>query len=220
VGTADEKNRAFFDVIRLDHFRAFYDYWEVPATEKTAIAGQWQAGPGADIFEVFKQALGELPFIAEDLGEVSAGVYQLRDQIGLPGMNLLQYGFGVDMPVSVHVPHNHVPNSVTYTGTHDNNTTLGWFQTDASAIEKRNLQIYLRTRVNARNVSWLLVDVCYASIARIAIVPLQDLLELDGQSRMNMPSSATGNWDWRVSRSWPSKKLATRLRLLVKWYHR
>jgi 4-alpha-glucanotransferase len=169
---------------------------------------------------VFRQALGELPFIAEDLGEVSPGVYQLRDQIGLPGMNLLQYGFGADMPVSVHVPHNHVPNSVTYTGTHDNNTTLGWFKNDANATEKRNLETYLRTRVNSRNVSALLVDVCYSSVAGIAIVPLQDLLGLDGHSRMNMPSSATGNWDWRVSRSWPSEKLAARLRLLVKWYHR
>jgi malto-oligosyltrehalose synthase/4-alpha-glucanotransferase len=215
-----KKNRAFFDVVRLDHFRAFYDYWEVPAAEKTAVNGQWRPGPGTDIFEVFRQELGELPFIAEDLGDVNAGVYQLRDKIGLPGMNLLQYGFGDDMPVSVHVPHNHLTNSVTYTGTHDNNTTLGWFQTDAGITEKRNLAAYLRTRVNSRNVSRLLVETCYSSVARIAIVPLQDLLGLDGRARMNMPSSAAGNWHWRVSRSWPAEKMAYRLRLLVKLFYR
>jgi malto-oligosyltrehalose synthase/4-alpha-glucanotransferase len=215
-----KKNRAFFDVIRLDHFRAFYDYWEVPASERTAVNGQWKAGPGADLFEAFRKALGELPFIAEDLGEVSPGVYELRDELGLPGMNLLQYAFGPDMPVSMHAPHNHTGHSVTYTGTHDNNTTLGWFKTDASPAEKQNLEKYLRTKISARNVSRALVEVGYSSVSEIAIVPLQDLLGLDTESRMNMPSSAAGNWRWQLQAYWPSAKLAGELRMLVKQYNR
>jgi 4-alpha-glucanotransferase len=126
------RNMQFFDVIRLDHFRAFYDFWEVPAAETTAVNGTWQRGPGTALFETFKEQLGSIPFIAEDLGEVSPGVYELRDTLGLPGMNLLQYAFGPDMPVSVHAPHNQVNRSVTYTGTHDNNTTIGWYKHDAS----------------------------------------------------------------------------------------
>jgi malto-oligosyltrehalose synthase/4-alpha-glucanotransferase len=214
------RNMQFFDVIRLDHFRAFYDFWEVPATETTAVNGAWQPGPGAALFETFKQRLGSIPFIAEDLGEVSVGVYELRDTLGLPGMNLLQYAFGADMPVSVHAPHNQVNRSVTYTGTHDNNTTIGWFKNDSSAIERTNLQQYAHRRVNSRNVHDVLTEICYASVAEIAIVPLQDLLGLDERSRMNMPSSAEGNWSWQLQAGELTVETERKLMSLVKYYNR
>jgi malto-oligosyltrehalose synthase/4-alpha-glucanotransferase len=214
------KNMEYFDVLRLDHFRAFYDYWEVPAGETTAVNGSWQPGPGTALFRVLEEQLGRLPFIAEDLGDVSPGVYALRDELNLPGMNLLQYAFGADMPVSVHIPHNHRNHSVTYTGTHDNNTTAGWFTQDATATERANLAAYIRSKVTVQNVHDLLTGLCYASPAEIAIVPLQDLLGLDGSCRMNMPSSGEGNWSWRLQPGQLTNAIEIKLRKLVDCYNR
>ncbi|MEZ2335307.1 malto-oligosyltrehalose synthase [Mucilaginibacter sp. RCC_168] len=215
-----KKNREFFDLIRLDHFRAFYDYWEVPVGESVAINGSWKPGPGSAIFDAFKQSLGGLPFIAEDLGDVSQGVYELRDKIGLAGMNLLHYAFGDDMPVSVHIPHNHVVNSVTYTGTHDNNTTLGWYKENTTPNERKRLASYLRTRINKGNVSRLLMELCYSSVSAIAIIPLQDVLGLDAEARMNMPSTKRNNWGWRLLSRQLKPEIAARIRRLVKLYNR
>jgi malto-oligosyltrehalose synthase/4-alpha-glucanotransferase len=214
------KNREFFDLIRLDHFRAFYDFWEVPAGEKTAVNGTWQAGPGAALFRAIAKELGELPFVAEDLGEVSPGVYALRDELRLPGMNVLQYAFGADMPVSIHIPHNHLNHSVTYTGTHDNNTTIGWFNENASRIERQNVNVYTGSRVNKRNVHTVLTELCFASVSEIAIVPVQDILGLDENDRMNLPASKDGNWSWLLKPGQLTAEHARRLRSLVKKFNR
>ncbi|SDE96119.1 4-alpha-glucanotransferase/malto-oligosyltrehalose synthase,TIGR02401 [Mucilaginibacter pineti] len=215
-----KRNRAFFDVIRLDHFRAFNDYWEVPATETIAVNGCWKAGPGVAIFDVFKKVLDGLPFIAEDLGKVGTEVYELRNKLGLPGMNVLQFAFGADMPVSVHAPHNHMPNSVTYTGTHDNNTSRGWYKEDLTATERALLAAYLRTAVNERNVDKLMMELCYASVSAIAIMPLQDVLGLSADARMNIPSSKHGNWLWRLLPGQLKPQVSTMLRRMVKLYNR
>ncbi|MDB5010616.1 MAG: malto-oligosyltrehalose synthase, partial [Mucilaginibacter sp.] len=214
------KNMEFFDVVRLDHFRAFYDYWEVPAGEENAINGTWKFGPGTELFKTLKNELGDIPFIAEDLGDVSQGVYDLRDELNLPGMNLLQYAFGADMPVSIHIPHNHIINSVTYTGTHDNNTTKGWFKQNSSKEERNNLRKYTKLKVNKQNVQQVLTELCYASVSEIAIVPLQDILGLDEKARMNMPSSKDGNWLWQLKRGLLTTKVEKRLKNLVKLYNR
>nr|WP_114941754.1 malto-oligosyltrehalose synthase [Mucilaginibacter endophyticus] len=215
-----KKNMEFFDLIRLDHFRGFQRFWEVPAGEKNAIHGTWKFGPGAKIFQALKKALGDIPFIAEDLGDIDKNVYELRDEFAFPGMNVLQYAFGRDMPVSVHAPHNHVLNSITYTGTHDNNTLLGWLKNDATAEERQHLNTYFRTKVTRKNVNRLMLETCYASVAAIAISPLQDILGLDEKSRINVPASKTGNWRWRVDRNMLSDQTAAYLRLLVKRYNR
>jgi malto-oligosyltrehalose synthase/4-alpha-glucanotransferase len=215
-----KKNEELYDLVRLDHFRGFYDFWEVPASEKNAIHGSWQSGPGAEILRMLKKELGDMPFIAEDLGDINDGVYQLRDKFKLPGMNVLQYAFGTDMPISVHAPHNHIPNSVAYTGTHDNNTTLGWFTKDITTVESQNLSSYFRLKVNKSNINRLMNETCYASAAEIAILPMQDILKLDERSRMNKPGAKTGNWGWRIDKEKLTGNLAASLRLLVKQFNR
>jgi len=214
------KNLQFFDLVRLDHFRAFYDFWEVPADETTAINGAWQPGPGAALFKAFDGSLQNLPFIAEDLGDISDGVYQLRDQLGLPGMNVLQYAFGPEMPVSVHAPHNHKNHSVTYTGTHDNNTLVGWFRKDASKDARANLEHYICGKVNETNVNDVLIDLCYRSASNIAITPVQDVLGLDENHRMNTPSAGKNNWLWRLEPGQLKSSHALSLAKLAKKYNR
>src|SRR5437764_4399737 len=136
------RNMELFDLVRLDHFRAFSSYWEVPAGESTARNGSWRPGPASDFFEAVQKELGSLPFVAEDLGEIDDPVYQLRDEFSLPGMKVLQFAFGTDMPRSVHIPHNYDPNFIVYTGTHDNNTTRGWFTTEADDQTRASLEAY------------------------------------------------------------------------------
>lgn len=192
------KNIELFDIVRLDHFRAFAAYWEVPAGESTARNGTWKEGPGAPFFTAVKEQLGELPFVAEDLGEIDAPVYQLRDAFGLPGMKVLQFAFGGDMPRSVHIPHNHEPNFLVYTGTHDNNTTRGWFSRDADDTTRAHLEAYVGRPVSAAEVHIVFARMAYGSVASIAILPLQDVLNLDERARMNTPASGQDNWAWRL----------------------
>lgn len=183
-----------FDFIRLDHFRGFVNYWEVPAGNKTAEVGRWLAGPGADFFEVMQEELGDLPIIAEDLGEISAEVYALRDQFDLPGMKILQFAFSGD-PDDPFLPHNYPVNCVAYTGTHDNDTTLGWY---LSAPEKE--QDFCRRYLSrsGENISWNMIRSIWSSTAKFSIAPLQDFLSLGSEARMNYPGQASGNWSWRV----------------------
>lgn len=192
------KNLELVDLLRLDHFRAFVEYWEVPSGEETAIKGKWRPGPGAAFFEVLQQELGDLPLVAEDLGDIGEDVYQLRDQFGLPGMKVLQFAFGKDMPQSDHIPHNFTGNFIAYTGTHDNNTTRGWFQQELKQEGRKQVELYAGQPVTEKNVSRLMARIVYASVARTAIIPLQDLLGLDETARMNTPASAAGNWGWRL----------------------
>ena len=193
-----KKNAALYDVVRLDHFRAFADYWEVPANEKTARKGAWMKGPGLSFFETIKSTLGALPFIAEDLGDINDEVISLRKKLGLPGMKIAQFAFGGELGSNDYLPHNFTENCIVYTGTHDNNTTKGWFSKDIGKTEKQNLNKYLSFSVNSSNVHELLIRLAYASVARIAVIPMQDVLGLGASARMNKPASVKNNWVWRM----------------------
>ena len=192
------KNLELYDVLRIDHFRALAGYWEVPAGEETAVKGQWLPGPGTHFFDAVRKAVGGLPFIAEDLGDEMNDVYKLRDDVGLPGMKVLQFAFGDNLPSSVDVPHNYGKNFIAYTGTHDNNTTLGWFRQETKPADRARIALYTNRQPTERNINELMAKMVYASVANTAILPMQDVLKLDEKSRMNMPSSACGNWAWRL----------------------
>jgi 4-alpha-glucanotransferase len=192
-------NRELFDLVRIDHFRAFADYWEVPGNEQTAKNGQWKKGPGADFFETVEKELKELPFVAEDLGEVNEAVFNLRDQFKLPGMKILQFAFGEDMPASDYIPHNYSENFLVYTGTHDNNTMKGWYRKDADEATRKRIEQYLGRSVNEQDIHLIMARLAYSTTARIAILPMQDILGLDESARMNVPSSGSDNWAWRLN---------------------
>jgi 4-alpha-glucanotransferase len=192
------RNTALFDLVRIDHFRAFADYWEVPAAAATAKEGSWKPGPGADFFTTVEEALGGLPFVAEDLGEINKAVTDLRDQFRLPGMKILLFAFGEDMPRSDYIPHNHSRNFLVYTGTHDNNTVRGWYQTEANDETRARLESYAGRPLSAAEVHLVMAQMAYASVAKIAILPMQDILGLDENSRMNMPGQGQNNWAWRL----------------------
>lgn len=197
-----------YDIVRVDHFRGFAGYWEVPAGEKTAVNGQWVAGPGGDFFEVVKQALGDLPIIAEDLGEITPDVIEIRDRFGLPGMKILQFAFGTDASDKF-LPHNYGHNFVVYSGTHDNDTTRGWYERSATAHERDHFRRYLRT--DGHDPAWTMIDAAFRSVADRAVIPLQDLLSLGSAARMNLPGRAEGNWTWRFTPEQLSAGLEARL---------
>ncbi|WP_207428060.1 malto-oligosyltrehalose synthase [Pedobacter sp. SYSU D00535] len=209
-----QKNMELFDVLRLDHFRAFSTYWEVPAGEETAKNGQWIQGPASEFFQALEAKLGKLPFVAEDLGDIDQPVYDLRDEFEFPGMKVLQFAFGDNMPESIDIPHNYNPNFFCYTGTHDNNTTVGWFHTEAGKTERKNLEEYTGESVDDKNVHKLLAKLGYASVAKTVILPMQDLLGLDESARMNTPSSAENNWAWRLD---PQLLKDANLKWIPKW---
>ncbi|WP_207493243.1 malto-oligosyltrehalose synthase [Aridibaculum aurantiacum] len=191
------KNVEMCDIVRLDHFRAFADYWDVPASETTARNGEWKKGPGSDFFNAVKKAFGELPFVAEDLGDINADVLNLRDEFNLPGMKILQFAFSDNMPQSDYIPHNYGENFIAYTGTHDNNTIRGWYR-ELDEESKTRLNQYTGRDLHEDDIPWVMARLAYASVARIAILPLQDLLGLDEIARMNMPGQASDNWAWRL----------------------
>ncbi len=189
---------AHVDVIRLDHFRAFAAAWHIPAGSATAKSGQWVPGPGADFFNAVKKQLGALPFIAEDLGLITADVYALRDQFQIPGTRVLQFAFD-GSSTNPYLPHNYSSNTVVYTGTHDNATSRGWYD-ELPSGQRRNLWRYLNLPDgNSREVAWNLIRLAWSSRAALAITPLQDLLNLGAEGRMNVPGHAEGNWNWRCS---------------------
>jgi malto-oligosyltrehalose synthase/4-alpha-glucanotransferase len=213
-------NIELFDLVRLDHFRAFDEYWEVPAGETTAKHGRWKPCPGKDLFDTVQKQLGQLPFIAEDLGEITDSVYQLRDAFHLPGMKVLQFAFGGDMPHSPHIPHHHDPNFLVYTGTHDNNTTAGWYRTETDDEMKKRIALYLGKDFSPDEIHKELARLAYSSVARIVILPLQDVLGLDEHSRMNTPSSGENNWSWRLMPRQLSAEAEQRLREWCQTYDR
>ncbi|MGC9358271.1 MAG: 4-alpha-glucanotransferase [Anaerolineae bacterium] len=184
------------DIIRLDHFRGFEAYWSVPAGETTAVNGQWVKGPSEDFFSALKNALGELPIIAEDLGFMTEEVRQLRRQFKFPGMNILQFAFSTDAR-NDYLPHNYKdPNTVVYTGTHDNDTTIGWYE----KIDQRQRDFLHRYLGPAGEpINWALIRLAQRSVADLAIVPLQDVMGLGSEGRMNTPAEASGNWSWRFT---------------------
>jgi 4-alpha-glucanotransferase len=203
-------NLRLTDLIRIDHFRGFAGYWAIPAAEPTAVHGTWLPGPGLKFFDALRAALGELPIVAEDLGVITQDVVELRRSIGCPGMKVLQFGFSdVD---SVHLPHRYTPDTVVYTGTHDNDTSRGWFAHAPPEDRQRALD-YLGS--DGRQIEWDLIRSAHASVAEVAIVPVQDVLGLGSEARMNTPGQPSGNWRWRAIAGQFDSDPASRLRRLV-----
>ncbi|MBI5671140.1 MAG: 4-alpha-glucanotransferase [Chloroflexi bacterium] len=205
---------ATVDLVRIDHFRGFAAYWEIPASEPTAVKGQWVPGPAFDLFEVLKRELGEnLPIIAEDLGVITPDVEELRDRLGLPGMRILQFAFGGSGGENRFLPHNHEQNSIVYTGTHDNNTTLGWWMGgEATPDIKEYLTDYVGHTITEPH--WDLIRLGMMSVAHTFIAPLQDVWGFGADTRMNTPGRESGNWGWRFSAEWlehPAKDRLARL---------
>ncbi|HTN19444.1 MAG TPA: malto-oligosyltrehalose synthase [Pelobium sp.] len=214
------KNLSWFNLLRLDHFRAFYNYWQVNGTESTAVNGEWRMAPGLDFLNEVKAKFPEMPFIAEDLGDVSSEIFDLRDEFDLAGMKVLQFAFGEDMPVSAYIPHQHSANFIVYTGTHDNNTIKGWFKNDLTESGKKRLSAYLNKNVDEHNVADSLIKMAYASVAKTAIIPIQDILNLDEDSRMNIPGKASDNWSFRILPDQCNSNCAQQLRLITEVYGR
>jgi 4-alpha-glucanotransferase len=201
-----------FDYIRLDHFRGFAQFWEIPASEETAVNGRWVDGPKEDLFLRLRDALGGLPFFAEDLGYITPDVHALREQINIPGMAVLQFGFG-DPGAHTHLPHTFSAEKVVYTGTHDNDTVLGWWDSGASEHERQHARSYLGSCDDG--VNWAMIRCATNSVASLAVVPLQDPLGLGSEGRMNIPSHPQGNWCWRFRADMLRPEIAAKLAVLA-----
>ena len=187
---------ALYDSVRLDHFRGFEAYWSIGADEETAVHGHWVKAPGHALFNRLKEIFGDLPFLAEDLGVITPEVDELREFYGMPGMRILQFGFA-ERGGHLYLPHRYVPNTVVYTGTHDNNTTLGWWREDATPLERENVQIYTRPMEHDEAIVWTMIKLAAGSVANICVFPMQDVLHLGSEARMNTPAAPEGNWSWR-----------------------
>ena len=210
------------DILRIDHFRGFESYWEIPAGEKTAIKGRWRKGPGLEFFRAVETALGELPIIAEDLGIITDAVTELRENFGLPGMKVLQFAFDLDKLNSLEttnpfLPHNYEQHCVVYTGTHDNDTTRGWYET-RSPEEQDIVRRYLAR--DDQDIVWHFIRLAQASSAGFAVIPFQDVLDLGSEARMNIPSTIGGNWAWRYHPEVLSDWVISRLETMTTLYGR
>lgn len=204
------------DVVRIDHFRAFAAYWAVPAAERTAERGQWMQGPGAELFRQVGHELGPLPIVVEDLGLITTDVLAIRDELGYPGMKVLQFAFD-GKPDNPYLPHNYTADCMVYTGTHDNDTSLSWYQ-QLPEGDKHAVRRYLGT--DATDVAWDLIRLASGSTARLAVFPAQDLLSLGAEARFNFPGRTQGNWSWRLSAGALDDGLAGRLRELTGYFNR
>ncbi len=192
-------NLGLYNWARLDHFRGFSAYWEVPAEAKSAVEGYWVPAPGHKLFELVTCGTGCLRIIAEDLGHITPDVAYLRDRFQFPGMSILQFSFGKDIGICGDALHNHTRNSVVYTGTHDNNTNRGWFNHDADGVSRKNMLSYLgHDWIDESKISWELIRLLMSSVACLCIFQAQDLLNLGGEARMNVPGEANGNWGWKL----------------------
>ena len=217
-----------FDSVRLDHFRGFEAYWEVPGDAVTAERGTWVTGPGADLFIAIETALGTLPIVAENLGLITPGVEALREQFGFPGMSILQFAFGGDGQAHEFKPHNFPRDRVVYTGTHDNDTTMGWWTSTGLADSTRTSSEVAREKQYALNylgtdgmeMNWTLIRVGLASVANTVLIPMQDILGLGSETRMNKPGSQSGNWAFRFSWDQLTPGITARLRTMVDIYDR
>jgi 4-alpha-glucanotransferase len=216
------------DLVRLDHFRGFEAFWEVAGGETTAINGRWVKAPGVQLFQAVQSALGDLPIVAETLGVITPEVEALREQFGFPGMGVLQFAFGVDPQAPEFMPHNYPRHFVVYTGTHDNDTTLGWWTQWDPRNSTRSAENVRRERefalkylgTDGREMNWVFIRTILASVAGLAITPLQDVLGLGAEARMNLPATSSGNWRWRFTRDQLTPEIATRLRELTEIYQR
>jgi 4-alpha-glucanotransferase len=219
---------AMFDAVRIDHFRGFEAYWEVPGADTTAVNGEWVPGPGAELFETITHALGPLPIVAEDLGVITPAVEALRQRFGYPGMSILQFAFGGDDQANNFQPHTYPRERVVYTGTHDNDTTVGWWnstpggdsiRTAAEIAKEKDLaRRYLDT--DGREIHWTLIRAALASVADTVLIPVQDVLGLGSEARMNLPGRQAGNWGFRFTWDQLTPDHVQRLRALVDLYDR
>lgn len=214
----DRMRRAFAqtDIVRIDHFRGLVAYWEVPVDAEDARAGRWVPGPGEALFVDLRRELGDLPLIAEDLGVITPDVDALREKLALPGMKILEFAFG-ESAQHPYLPHNHEENMAVYTGTHDTNTVLGWWQETSEQVRDHVRRYF---GVNGHDVTWDLIRAAFASRAKLAILPMQDVLALDATARMNVPGLAEGNWTWRVSSEAFRDDISHRLAELAHLYGR
>ena len=206
-----------YDVVRIDHFRGFDEYYNIPYGDETAEFGKWEPGPGYELFKVMKQTIGNKPVIAEDLGYLTPSVLKLVKKTGYPGMKILQFAFDAD-ETSAYLPHNYIPNSVVYTGTHDNDTTRGWYFNLKPKV-RRFVKNYLNIKGN-RDVEWAFIRAAISSVSELAIIPVQDYLGLGSEARMNMPSTLGNNWKWRMKKDDLTKELAEKIYRICKTYAR
>ncbi len=206
-----------YDIVRIDHFRGFDEYWFVPYGDDTAQNGKWMPGPGMDLFETMKEVLGEKKVIAEDLGFLTETVLELVEKSGFPGMKVLQFAFGGGSD-NAYLPHNHKKNSIVYTGTHDNETTLGWYRNLDERTEKHVKEYFDIT--DETKVNWTIIRAALSSVADTAIIPMQDYLGLGNEARINTPSTLGGNWEWRMKEDVCTRELAEKIAALTKLYGR
>ena len=206
-----EHNLKLFHLFRLDHFRGFVGYWEVPAGEKTAINGKWVKAPAEDFFKTLLKTFPHISIIAEDLGVITPDVKEIMKKFGFPGMKVLLFAFSDDLPTNPYAPHNHINNCVVYTGTHDNNTIKGWFKRELDHEGKKRLFEYLGREVSDKTVHWEIIRLAMMSVANMIIIPMQDILGLGETDRMNLPASTSGNWEWRLAPDQISPSLIKKL---------
>ncbi len=189
-----------FDFVRIDHFRGLIAFWEIPSSEETAINGQWSNVPWQGFFSTILKHIPQEAIIAEDLGIITEDVKEAMRQLKFPGMKILLFAFNGDMDTHPYLPHNYIENSIVYTGTHDNNTTVGWFENEATDEEKKNLSDYTHKNFTSKDVHWGMIEIALNSKANIALIPLQDILGLGENCKMNKPSTMSeDNWSWRVT---------------------
>jgi 4-alpha-glucanotransferase len=213
-------NLRLFDLLRIDHFRGLVAYWQVPAGEKTAVRGKWVQAPTDAFFSTLFHRFPSAAIFAEDLGHITPDVRETISKYDLPGMRVLQFGFDGDSRKNSHCPHNHVENCLVYTGTHDNNTTRGWFETEATRAQKKRLAAYVGHEVSAKTIHHEMIRLAMASVARVAIIPMQDLLGLGAEARMNRPARHKGNWLWRMQEGRTTARLANDLKRMVETFAR
>lgn len=209
-----------FHMFRFDHFRGFVGYWQVHSSEKTAINGKWVDAPAKDFFNTVLKQFPDISIIAEDLGIITQDVKDIMSKFGFPGMKVLLFAFGEDLPNNPYAPHNHVRNCIIYTGTHDNNTIAGWYKNELGTEDRNRVCEYIGRDISDKTVHWEIIRLAMMSVADMAIVPMQDILGLGEKARMNLPASPKGNWEWRLKKDQLSQALIKKLTDITKIYGR
>ncbi|MGD2245820.1 MAG: 4-alpha-glucanotransferase [Candidatus Aminicenantes bacterium] len=215
-----DHNLSLFDIVRIDHFRGFVGYWEIPAAESNAVNGEWKEAPAEDFFRVLTEKNPHLPLIAEDLGTITPDVRKLMEHFDFPGMKVLLFAFGEDDPMHPYLPHTYPENCVVYTGTHDNNTVRGWFEREAKPAERKRVFRYVGRRIKKKEIHWEFNRLAMMSVANMVIIPMQDVLGLGEEARMNLPATEKGNWEWRLLPSHLASQLAKKISDLTETYGR